>query len=148
MTFWLQAPISTSACQQRLTTLAILISALRALFLDENSKAAFRELALEQGNPLVGTQDRCRLVLRGRDHAFFESNFLRHPTLAQLPGLLAGRLDDPQRHLAENAQALLTDLSNLNPARRDTLAAFLLQHTYLVIVSTVSLESAFASSPC
>jgi len=129
--------------QQRLTTLALLISALRTLFLDENSKAAFRELVLEQGNPLVGTQDRCRLVLRGRDHAFFETNFLRHPTLAQLSGLLAVKLSDPQQHLAENAKALLEDLSSLDPARRDILAAFLLQHTYLVIVSTASLESAF-----
>jgi uncharacterized protein with ParB-like and HNH nuclease domain len=31
----------------------------------------------------------------------------------------------------------------LDPDRRDALAAFLLQHTYLVIVSTASLESAF-----
>jgi hypothetical protein len=37
----------------------------------------------------------------------------------------------------------LAELSKLDPARRDALAAFLLQHTYLVIVSTASLESAF-----
>ncbi len=45
--------------------------------------------------------------------------------------------------MAENAQVLLAELSKLDPGRRDTLAAFLLQHTYLVIVSTASLESAF-----
>jgi hypothetical protein len=129
--------------QQRLTTLAILISALRTCFTDEKRKATFGEFILEQGDPLVGTQDRCRLMLRGRDHAFFEANFLRHPTFAQLSGLLAGKLSDPQKHLAENAQALLDELSKLDSARRDTLAAFLLQHTYLVIVSTASLESAF-----
>lgn len=129
--------------QQRLTTLALLISALRTLFTDDKRKATFGEFVLEQGDPLVGTLDRCRLTLRGRDHAFFEANFLRHPSFAQLPGLLASKLSDPQQHLAENAQALLTDLSKLDPARRDTLAAFLLQHTYLVIVSTASLESAF-----
>jgi hypothetical protein len=129
--------------QQRLTTLAILISALRTRFTDAKRKATFGEFVLEQGDPLVGTQDRCRLMLRERDHVFFETNFLRHPTFAQLPGLLAGKLSDPQKHLVENAQALLDDLSNLDPARRDTLAAFLLQHTYLVIVSTASLESAF-----
>lgn len=129
--------------QQRLTTLALLISALRTLFTDDRRKATFGEFVLEQGDPLVGTQDRCRLALRARDHAFFETNFLRHPNLAQLPGLLAGKLSDPQQHLAENAQALLADLSKLDPVRRDTLAAFLLQHTYLVIVSTASLESAF-----
>lgn len=129
--------------QQRLTTLAILISALRTLFADDKRKATFGEFVLEQGDPLVGTQDRCRLELRERDHAFFETNFLRHPTFGQLPGLLAGKLSDPQKHLAENAQAILTDLTALDPARRDSLAAFLLQHTYLVVVSTASLESAF-----
>jgi hypothetical protein len=129
--------------QQRLTTLALLISALRTLFTDDKRKATFGDFVLEQGDPLVGTQDRCRLELRDRDHAFFETNFLRHPSLAQLPGLLAGKLSDPQRHLAENAQAILVELSKLDPARRDRLAAFLLQHTYLVIVSTASLESAF-----
>jgi hypothetical protein len=129
--------------QQRLTTLALLISALRTLFTDDKRKATFGEFVLEQGDPLVGTQDRCRLVLRARDHAFFEANFLRHPTFAQLAGLLEGKLSDPQRHLAENAKALLDELSKLDPARRETLAAFLLQHTYLVIVSTASLESAF-----
>jgi hypothetical protein len=129
--------------QQRLTTLALIISALRTLFSDEKRKATFGELVLEQGDPLVGTQDRCRLVLRGRDHVFFEANFLRHPDLTQLSGVLAGKLSDPQKHLAENAQAILSELTKLDPTRLQTLAAFLLQHTYLVIVSTASLESAF-----
>jgi hypothetical protein len=129
--------------QQRLTTLALLISALRTTFTDNRRKATFGELVLQQGDPLVGTQDRCRIELRERDHAFFENNFLRHADLAQLTGLLAGKLSDPQKHLTENAQALLAELSQLDPVRRDALAAFLLQHTYLVIVSTASLESAF-----
>jgi hypothetical protein len=129
--------------QQRLTTLALLISALRTLFTDIKRKSTFGEFILEQGDPLVGTQDRCRIELRERDHAFFETNFLRHADLAQLTGLLAGKLSDPQKHLAENALALLVELSKLDAARRDALAAFLLQHTYLVIVSTASLESAF-----
>jgi hypothetical protein len=60
--------------QQRLTTLALLISALRTLFPDEKRKATFGEFVLEQGDPLVGTQDRCRLELRERDHAFFETH--------------------------------------------------------------------------
>src|SRR5579871_3349769 len=129
--------------QQRLTTLALLISALRTLFADNKRKATFGEFVLEQGDPLVGTQDRCRLQLRERDNAFFEANFLRHPTLAQLSGLLAGKLSDPQKHLAENAQVIFLESAKLDPSRRDSLAAFLLQHTYLVVVSTASLESAF-----
>ncbi len=129
--------------QQRLITLSLVISALRTLFSDDKRKATFGELILEQGDPLVGTRDRCRLTLRERDHAFFETNFLRHRTLDHLQSLLAGRLTDPQTHLAENAQALLTELSKYDEHRLEALAAFLLQHTYLVIVSTANLESAF-----
>ena len=128
--------------QQRAEGLYPLDVALRTLFTDIKRKSTFGEFILEQGDPLVGTQDRCRIELRERDHAFFETNFLRHADLAQLTGLLAGKLSDPQKHLAENAQVLLAGLSKLDSDRRDALAAFLLQHTYLVIVSTASLESA------
>ncbi|MEQ2006270.1 MAG: DUF262 domain-containing HNH endonuclease family protein [Limisphaerales bacterium] len=129
--------------QQRLTTLSLLLSALRTQFPNDDDKATFQGLILEKGNPLVGTTDRCRLVLRERDHAFFESNFLRHPKQDHLKGLLTGKLSDPQRHLTENSQALLDEVAKLDSSRRESLAAFLLQHTYLVVVSTASLESAF-----
>lgn len=129
--------------QQRLTTLSLLLSAMRTLFSDPQRQATFSGLLLEQGDALIGTKDRCRIVLRGRDQTFFETNFLRHQDLTQLDGLLAGKLTDPQRKLAENGRALREDLLKLDPGRRETLAAFLLQHTYLVVVSTASLESAF-----
>ncbi len=78
--------------QQRLTTLALLISALRTLFVDDKRKATFGEFVLEQGDPLVGTQDRCRLVLRARDHAFFETNFLRPSNLCTVVGIACGEV--------------------------------------------------------
>ncbi len=129
--------------QQRLTTLALLLSALRTLFTDTTRKNTFSSLLREQGDALIGTKDRCRIVLRERDQVFFETNFLQHPDLKHLEKLLAGKLSDPQRKLAENGRALRDELTALDPVRRETLAAFLLQHTYLVVVSTASLESAF-----
>jgi hypothetical protein len=129
--------------QQRLTTLALLLSALRVSFEVPKQQATFANLLFEEGDPLVGTKDRCRLTLRDRDHGFFETNILRHASLNHLDELLAGSWPDPQRRLAENAALLLKKVSTLKPESRDALAGYLLQHTYLVVVSTPDLESAF-----
>lgn len=129
--------------QQRLTTLALLLSALRVSFEASKQQTTFANLLFEEGDPLVGTRDRCRLTLRERDHAFFEKNILRHTKLDHLDDLLLGSWPDPQRRLAENAALLLKKVYALTPESRDALAGYLLQHTYLVVVSTPDLESAF-----
>ena len=129
--------------QQRLTTLALLLSSLRVSFADPKRKAKFGQFLLEEGDILVGTQDRCRLILRDKDHAFFENNILKHATLDNLESLLKQHLPDPQKHLAENGRFLVGATANLTQDRRESFAAFLLQHTYLVIVTTPDLESAF-----
>jgi hypothetical protein len=129
--------------QQRLTTLALLLSALRVSFESPGQQATFSNFLFEEGNPLVGTRNRCRLTLRERDHGFFETNILRHATLTHLDGLLQGSWSDPQRRIAENAAFLLKKVRNLTSESRDSLAGYLLQHTYLVVVSTPDLESAF-----
>src|SRR5690606_19648762 len=74
---------------------------------------------------------------------FFEKNVLRHPKLDHFDGLLAGKLSDPQRKIAENCRQLRERVGKLNVAQCESLAAFLLQQTFLVVVSTPSLESAF-----
>lgn len=129
--------------QQRLTTLSLLLSVLRVNFADSKRQDTFSKLLLEEGDTLVGTRDRCRLVLRERDHKFYEQNILRHQKLDHFSGLLNSKLSDPQRRLAENSQALVEGVTKLMEAQREALAAFMLQHTYLVVVSTPSLESAF-----
>ena len=129
--------------QQRLTTLSLLLSALRVNFSDPKRQDTFSKLLLEEGDTLVGTDDRCRVVLRDRDHSFYEQNVLRHQKLDHFGGILAGKLSDPQRRLAENSRTLVERVKNLTDSQRESLAAFLLQHTYLVVVSTPTLESAF-----
>jgi len=129
--------------QQRLTTLSLLLSSLRVSFNEVKRKTTFSELLFEEGDSLVGTKDRCRLTLRDRDHQFFEKNILRHPSLEHLDDLLSGSWPDPQRRLAENAALLLKKVQDLSPESRNALAGYLLQHTYLVVVSTPDLESAF-----
>ena len=129
--------------QQRLITLSLLLSALRVNFVDLKRKDTFSKLLLEEGDSLVGTQDRCRIVLRARDHEFYENNILRHQTLDHFSALLEQHLTDPRRKLAENSRLLVEGVKKLTELQRESLAGFLLQHTYLVVVSTPTLESAF-----
>jgi hypothetical protein len=129
--------------QQRLTTLSLLLSALRVSFDEFESKSTFAKFLLEKGNTIVGTLDRCRLKLRDRDHEFYEENILRPDDLSNLPKLVNDSLPDPQRKLCENTALLIEKVAKLDPTRRADLAAYLLQHTYLVVVSTPDLDSAF-----
>jgi hypothetical protein len=129
--------------QQRLTTLALLMSALRVkLPTPENRDAVWKRL-FQKGNSIEGTKDGCRITLRERDHGFFEANILSPANLDALEGLLNGSLPDPQRRLAQNGLYFYKQVDALKPEDRDALAAFILQHTFLVLVSTPDLESAF-----
>jgi hypothetical protein len=115
--------------QQRLTTLALLLSALRVAFDDPKQKQTFARLLFEEGDSLVGTKDRCRLTLRELD---------------QFSKILAGpKVPDPQKKIATNCALLVDLVKKLPQEARDSLASFLLQQTYLVVVSTADLDSAF-----
>lgn len=129
--------------QQRLTTLSLLLSALRVALDDANDKLAISTLLFEKGNALIGTQDRSRLTLRDRDQAFYETEILRHSDLLHLQKVLKGSLSDPQRRLAQNTEHLRARVAGLEPDRLKALAAYILQHTYLVTVATPDLSSAF-----
>ncbi len=91
--------------QQRLTTLTLLLAAIRATVAPA-SASYLTTLLYERGNPITGTQDRFRLTLRPRDSDFFKlwatnrscrsSNFsiLAQAALLTLPGrlLASGRI--------------------------------------------------------
>jgi len=57
--------------QQRLTTLTLLLSALRAN-LPREQASDITQLIYEKGSQILGTQDRFRLSLRSRDQDFFQ----------------------------------------------------------------------------
>jgi hypothetical protein len=56
--------------QQRLTTLTILLSAIRSLMAQEDAKG-LTDFIYEKGNAIEETPDRFRLTLRARDAEFF-----------------------------------------------------------------------------
>jgi hypothetical protein len=83
------------------------------------------------------------LILRDLDHPFFAKNVLQNLKLSGLQSVAQEDLDDPQRKLAGNCRHFVVELEKLSAERRDSLTQFLVQHTYLVIVATPNVESAF-----
>lgn len=128
--------------QQRLTTLTLLLAAARAIVENKDQQALDKHI-FERGNRFSGTKDRPRLTLRDRDHRFFEEHILQNMHLRDLEQVTQGKLTDPQRKLIANCQYLFEKIKALDAARSEAFLQFLLQHTYLVAVSTPNLDSAF-----
>ncbi|QQQ77465.1 DUF262 domain-containing protein [Saccharothrix sp. 6-C] len=128
--------------QQRLTTLTILLAVLRELTEDPRDADNLDILIWEPGNTILDLDSRPRLRLRPRDEEFFRKHVqarggvdLLHPE-AKYP-------NDAQARIAANARALRDALASSTPAQRLALAKAVVQRTFLVMVSTSDLTSAY-----
>ncbi|PYE52017.1 DUF262 domain-containing protein [Deinococcus yavapaiensis] len=127
--------------QQRLTTLTILLAALRDSLQEAGHAAAssLNKYVFQQGDVFTGTPDKPRLTLRERDAAFFRTHIQDargfHGVSEQLP--------DPQRHLRGNYELFKSRLNALAVSVRTQLASFVLTNCFLVAVSTPTMESAY-----
>lgn len=127
--------------QQRLTTLTVLLAALRALANDED-KSHLTPFLYERGNPYSGAQNRYRLTLRDRDAAFFR-DYVQKEDGIDLMRSLKGRLTDSRLNLRDVALLFLSRLQEITDERRQDLGRFVLRSCYLVVVSTPDLDSAY-----
>ncbi len=130
--------------QQRLTTLSLLFGVLRDLSLDPNNARELGELVLDPGNGLRHIPSKPRLALRDQDAAFFATYVQAPGKIAELVGLSDGKAStEPQRAIRENASALRQRLEAWEETRRNDLATLMMTRTYLVVVSTPDLHSAY-----
>lgn len=127
--------------QQRLTTLTILLAALRANVSPERA-AEITPLIYERGSEIRGTKDRSRLTLRERDREFFQCYVQREDGFTSLLAL-KDTLPDSQTNIRANAQLFQARLEGLTEAQRVNLAQFVVTRCYLVVVATPDLDSAY-----
>lgn len=127
--------------QQRLTTLTILISAIRSLVVPDRQRF-LSQVLYQQGDPFSEIEDRFRLTLRKRDAEFFQENVQREGGLERLREL-TDNLTDSQQRILTNALHLHEKLKDLEESQLETLARFILTRCYLVAVSTPDLDSAY-----
>ncbi|MEU0880517.1 DUF262 domain-containing HNH endonuclease family protein [Lentzea sp. NPDC005914] len=128
--------------QQRLTTLTLLIAALR-LHVDANFAESLERKLFQKGDPIKGTVDQPRLTLRERDHEFFEKHVQERSGIEQLLSFAKEALPDSQRNLVHNTLLMLDRLGELTREDCHRLASFIYQRTYLVVVSTQDFDSAY-----
>lgn len=127
--------------QQRLTTLTLLLAAVRAN-VNQNLRSQITKRLYEEGDTFAGTADRFRLTLRDRDAEFFQKYVQRDGGFGDLLKLEAG-LVDSRRNLRDNARFFQQRLDGMDEAQRVELAQFILQRCYLVTVSTPDQDSAY-----
>jgi len=127
--------------QQRLTTLSLLFAALRC-HLPPDQADIVSEMLLEKGSVIRGTQDRFRLTMRERDREFFQEYILRDARLEKIEGR-TDPLPDPQKRLRDNVLLFKREIGELGAQARLELATFIVQHTFLIVVWTPNLDSAF-----
>lgn len=128
--------------QQRLTTLTLLLSAIRANISNEKQRSQITKRLYEEGDTFAGTEDRFRLTLRKRDAEFFQKYVQRDGGFDDLLKLETG-LVDSRLNLRDNARLFQTRLKAMPEPTRVELAQFILQRCYLVIVSTADEDSAY-----
>ena len=128
--------------QQRLTTLTLLLSTIRAAVGDGTVQANITDFIYEKGNIVKNQSKRYRLTLRERDREFFR-DYVQHED--GLPKLLALNdvLPDAQRRLRANAEVLSARLAQLDQAQLIHLVQFIITRCVLVTVSTPDLDSAY-----
>lgn len=128
--------------QQRLTTLTLLLSAIRATVQGAAVQAGITKRIYEHGDVVSATEARYRLLLRERDRDFFR-DYVQHEDgltkLAQLNTVLP----DAQGRLRTNAQVFMDGLTTLTQAELVRLVQFVITRCYLVTVATPDLDSAY-----
>ena len=128
--------------QQRLTTLTLLLSAIRACVQDVALQADITSCIYEKGSLVKATQARYRLSLRERDRDFFRQYMQHEGGLTALAALNA-QLTDAQERLRENAVVFINRLQKLSQPDLIRLVQFIITRCYLVTVATPDLDSAY-----
>src|SRR5262249_40323212 len=95
------------------------------------------------GNPLTGRPDRFRLTLREQDAEFFQNHVQKPDGIDCLLTTKSTVLPDSRTRLRDNTLLLVEELKNRTEDERQRLARFIINSSYLVVVSTPSFDSAY-----
>jgi hypothetical protein len=128
--------------QQRLTTLTLLLSAIRANVEDPDVRVGITKCIYEQGSVVFGTEARYRLSLRERDRDFFRK-YVQHGEGIENLVALNDSLPDAQERLRENARLYMDVLAKQDQKILVRLVQFIVTRCYLVTVATPDLDSAY-----
>ena len=124
--------------QQRLTTLTMLLCVLRDISNDSELDGFVRQAGIRRRR----TEDRFRLSVRERDQKFFKDRIQEMNSLEEFMKLDPVEFSDSQTLMFENVRLLRNELLKLADAERDSLADYIVQQCFLVVVSASDGDSA------
>jgi hypothetical protein len=130
--------------QQRLTTLIMLLAALRSLIKSEYAESLTSFLC-EKGNVIIGTPKRYRLRLRERDAQFFQKYIQDEGSIEELKQLQGSLLAESQRNIRDNTLGFIRELRKLSEEQLIALTQFIVNRCFLIVVSvsTPDLDSVY-----
>lgn len=130
--------------QQRLTTLTIIFSILRALIKDEDIKKEINGYLLQAKSKLRHTSSLYRLQLRASDKDFFEK-YIQDADKNKLRELfdIQSKLTDSQLNIQKNAQSIYKELEKKSEEHLTKITEFIIQGCYLVVVVSPEWDSAY-----
>jgi uncharacterized protein with ParB-like and HNH nuclease domain len=120
--------------QQRLTTLTILLSALRS-YLPEEYANEIDELIVQRGSRIRKIEDTYRLRLRKKDNDFFKKYIQERDGITKLTKQTPVKTDS-QALIRDNALYYLERFNDLDEFTLTTLPSVIATLCYMVIVST------------
>ncbi|MES9515792.1 DUF262 domain-containing HNH endonuclease family protein [Rhodococcus erythropolis] len=130
--------------QQRLTTLTIVFSVLRDLAMNPSLRADIQKFVEEPEVVWDNRPAKPRLKLRDRDTKFFRENIQTDGAIAALMSLSDNHVKtDAQKSIRDNAEALHEALAEWTDDERKRLFVMMASRTFLVVVSTPDLNSAY-----
>ena len=127
--------------QQRITTLTIMLCVLRELAGQDGD--AIDNYIRTPDEPFAGIEGHFRLTVRERDSEFFQNNIQEKGRMSHFLKNPPVNLPDSRQRMLENARHLRRELCKLDKVGRDALTSFIIQHCYLVVVSTSDQGSAY-----
>lgn len=130
--------------QQRLTTLTILLAAIRDR-LSGHPKwgGAFDKYIMEPGDVTLDLSAKPRLFLRKKDREFFEIYIQRPGGILEMDALDVSRYKDSKLNLISNARALRDRLAKIDQELVGQFGQFIVQKCLLVLVTTENFKSAY-----
>lgn len=127
--------------QQRLTTLTIMLSALRSLVDDEISGEIAQKIH-QKGSKLRKESDKPRLKTRPKDQQFF-NQYIQEPDQLNELFALNDKLNDSQTNIKKNAEVIYNKLNHCSPELLERLSQFLMFSCFVVVVTTPDVDSAY-----
>jgi hypothetical protein len=120
--------------QQRLTTLTMLLAAIRSLIKSDFAEGLTAFLC-EKGNVTTGTPSRYRLRLRVSDTQFFQKYIQEENGVEELIELRESQLPDSQKNIRDNTIGFIRELRKLSQSQLESLTRFIVNRCFLIVVT-------------